>query len=42
MEVEEIFRHAKVLAKHLGELEAVATSTTNYSGEEEQTVRRQL
>ena len=40
MEVEEVLRHARVLAKQTCELGAVATSTKSKPGKEEQTVRR--
>ena len=40
MEVEEVLRHARVLAKQTGQLGAVATSTKSELGKGEQTVRR--
>ena len=40
MEVEEVLRHAWVLAKQTSELGAVATSAKSKPGEEEPTVRR--
>ena len=40
MEVEEVLRYARVLAKQTGELGAVAASTKSKPGEEEQIARR--
>ena len=40
MEVEEVLKHARVLAKQTSEVRAVATSTKSKAGKDEQTLRR--
>ena len=41
MEVEEVLKHARVLAKHPNELGAVATSTGDIPSEKEKLLKRQ-